>query len=274
MPPILSILRSRPGLLTLFSILLLLTFSSFIHPDPSVTHLQLPGLWPSKSGDLRLKPPGDLSHEPVYDRANLSRAQERRYSHLRKPYIPGTSQSSGRVAKGQGKYLFVTLTRNIEDQLPDLLNTFAVVTSFLGAENVRFSILEGPSDDATPLILTEYLVPMLRHLGVRERDIVLRTNAPKIDFDKVHRIEALAEMRNQALEPLWKRGWDDTVAVIFMNDVYLRARDVLELLHQHVKGGEKAGRETGVTSGLDWWKKSPEYYYDIWVARTVSLQLL
>ena len=75
------------------------------------------------------------------------------------------------------------------------------------------------------------------------------------------------------MSPLWKRGWDVTVAVVFFNDIYMRAGDVLELLHQHVKAGEKEGSETGATSGMDWYQKTPEYYYDIWVGRTVSLLL-
>ena len=110
---------------------------------------------------------------------------------------------------------------------------------------------------------------MLRYFGVHPDDIVLRTDAPKVEWDSVHRIEKLAELRNEAMSPLWKRGWDDTVAVVFYNDVFLRARDILELLHQHVKAGELEGKETGATSGMDWYQKTPEYYYDIWVGRTV-----
>jgi alpha-1,3-mannosyltransferase len=79
----------------------------------------------------------------------------------------------------------------------------------------------------------------------------------------------LAVLRNEALAPLW-HGWEDTTAVVYFNDVFLNPTDILELLHQHFRAGEAAGRETGITSGLDWWKKKPEYYYDVWVGRTVS----
>jgi hypothetical protein len=44
----------------------------------------------------------------------------------------------------------------------------------------------------------------------------------------------------------------------------------LELLHQHVKAEEASGQETGITSGWDWYERSPAHYYDVWVGRTVS----
>lgn len=146
------------------------------------------------------------------------------------------------------------------------------MTDFLGPSRVRFSIYEGPSSDNTSSVLRTDLVPLLRGLGVPSEEIIVETDRPKVDFDTKNRIEALAELRNEALSPLWLReGWgNSTTLIIYFNDVYLQARDVLELLHQHVKAGEKAGMETGVTTGLDWWKRHPEYYYDVWVARTVS----
>ena len=52
--------------------------------------------------------------------------------------------------------------------------------------------------------------------------------------------------------------------MVFFNDVYLHAADILEVVYQHVKNG------AGITTAMDWWKKRPEYYYDIWVGRTVS----
>lgn len=205
----------------------------------------------------------------MYKSPELTREQERRYSHLRKPIIPGPSNG---LTDPSGKYLFTTLTRNIESQLPDLINTITTLILFLGSDKVRFSIYEGPSSDATSSILNNILIPLLDKLGVPPDDIVIKTDRPLVDFDKVNRIQALAVLRNEALSPLWtKPDWHDTVAVVYFNDVYLRARDVLELLHQHFKAGQKAGKETGITTGIDWWRRHPEYYYDIWVARTVSL---
>lgn len=308
LPSLISHLRARPLYPTLTLALLFIiylgTLSNSQHPSRSAISLDsalpsfdspslhLPGWLPSGGPDLSLSPPG--SGQPVHRKASLTAAQAKRYKHLRRVRIPGVDNDArfnsdsagsrsgagsgagvkgpkGVIKQNEGKYLFVTLTRNIESQLPDLLNTLSVLVSFLGPSRCRFSILEGPSDDRTADILTDELIPMLHYFGVHPDDIVLRTNSPPVEWDNVHRIEKLAELRNEALSPLWKRGWDDTAAVVYFNDVYLRARDVLELLHQHVTAGEKDGREVGVTSGMDWYQKTPEYYYDIWVGRTVSL---
>ncbi|RSH93260.1 hypothetical protein EHS25_007614 [Saitozyma podzolica] len=129
--------------------------------------------------------------------------------------------------------------------------------------------MEGPSDDATPQVLEEVLKPMLLSIGVPASHIILKLRQRHIDFGKVNRISALAMLRNEALAPLW-HGWEDTAAVVYFNDVFLNPTDILELLHQHVRAGEAAGKETGITSGLDWWKKKPEYYYDVWVGRTIE----
>jgi alpha-1,3-mannosyltransferase len=290
LPTSLAILRTRSGQLGLVACVLIIISLLSISTSRRHTSLQLPGLLPSGGPDLSLDPPG--GGQPVYRKAALTAAQAKRYAHLKRPRIPGVDEdlrfrsgsatsaysssgdggrtgAKGVIKKPEGKYLFVTLTRNIEAHLPDLLNTFSVLVSFLGPSHCRFSILEGPSDDRTASILRDDFVPMLHYFGVDPEDIVLRTDAPKVQWDEVHRIQKLAELRNEAMSPLWKRGWDDTAAVVFFNDVFLRARDVLELLHQHVEAGVKEGNETGATSGMDWYQKTPEYYYDIWVGRTV-----
>lgn len=240
----------RPCILSaIITILILLT--GLHRPDVSFTTFTLPGLLPATSSRLYYDNPNRVHANP-----ELLSSQKRRYAHLRSP--PRAS-----------KYLFVTATRNIEASLPDLLNTLIVLTTFLGHGRLRFSIYEGPSNDATPGFLRDVLVPMLHRLGIPKDDIVLETDNRLVDFGKVNRIEGLAELRNAALAPLWTKGWgDSTAAVVYFNDVFLKARDVLELLHQHVKAGE-AGKETGLTSGLDWLNRHPAYYYDVWVARTV-----
>jgi alpha-1,3-mannosyltransferase len=267
MPTVISSVVSsfirRPYLTLALFLTSLLLISSYHRPTPTAPGFIFPGLLPSTFKDLL-----DTSPNVVYPSPHLRREQERRYAHLRQPVIPGSTRLKDRHAK----YLFVTLTRNIEAQLPDLLNTIVMLVSFLGPDRVRFSIYEGPSSDSTPTVLRTTLVPMLRRLGVPDSEVVVETDRPQVDFNQKNRIEALAELRNEALAPLWtKEGWgESTAAVVYFNDVYLRAGDVLELLHQHLRAGEAVGKETGVTSGIDWWKRHPEYYYDVWVARTVS----
>jgi alpha-1,3-mannosyltransferase len=160
--------------------------------------------------------------------------------------------------------MVTTITREISAQLPDLLNTVAVLVHFLGAERLAFSILEGPSSDATPHILNRVLRPLLKELGVPDKYVRIETDAPRIPWGEVNRIEALADLRNQALKPMLDRSFGDVGPVVFLNDVFLHAADVLELLHQH------ALSQASITTAWDWMERDPAYFYDVWVARTVS----
>jgi len=178
--------------------------------------------------------------------------------------------------------MFVSITKDIAPQLPDLIHTILILISYLGIEKMSFLILEGPSSDCTADVFEEVLIPLLLDLGIRRDRINIITRSEKIDFGTVNRIEALAELRNKALQPLWtkhtadrvqgiegseqevREGNEEVEAVIFFNDVFLRAGDVLEVLHQHFKNG------AGITTGWDWYDKDPDYYYDVWVGRTVS----
>lgn len=164
----------------------------------------------------------------------------------------------------------VTTIREIESQLPDLLNALIVLVTFLGPTKLSFSILEGPSGDCTPVALETVLGPTLLGLGIPPHHLHLVTRESKIDFGKHNRIEVLAELRNRALSPLWSpsrkgKEKDEKVdAVVFLNDVYLKAVDVLEVLHQHKRSG------AGISTAWDWMERKPQYYYDVWVGRTVS----
>jgi len=219
--------------------------------------------------------------EPIYVKPLLTKSQEERYRHLQNldggnrrnehEYM-AAKRAPSRKRKGS-RYMLTTTIRQVQDQLPDLLNTILVLTMFLGPDKLSFSILEGPSSDSTPEILEQVLQPLLLSLGVPASSIRIKTRESKIDFSNQNRIEVLAGLRNKAMEPLWddRNGVGrDIGAVVFFNDVYMKARDVLELLHQHVKAEEQSGQETGITSGWDWYERSPAHYYDVWVGRTVS----
>lgn len=209
--------------------------------------------------------------EPIYDQPLLTKSQQERYRHLQGMGLSRRAPG-GRRGRG-GRYMFTTTIKQIQDQLPDLLHTILVLTMFLGPDKVSFSILEGPSSDCTASVLENVLHPMLISLGVPASSIRLRTREQKIDFSQHNRIEVLADLRNKAMEPLWndQNGVGrDIGAVVFFNDVYMKARDVLELLHQHVRAEEESGDETGITTGWDWYERQPAHYYDVWVGRTVS----
>ena len=236
------------------------------YPPIAASSRQTAALLQSLSESFQQHCPAE-PYEPIYPSPDLTPAQRKRYDHLRHPRIPKRTAPDGR-------YLFTTLTRDIQAQLPDLLNALVLVTAFLGPDKVAFSILEGPSGDCTPDVLEKVLYPALVDMGVPTSRIRFQTREPKVDFSGRNRIEALAELRNRALEPLYDEGMEDTIAVVFYNDVFLRASDILEVLHQHVVAGTQSGLETGITAAMDYYKRHPEYFYDIWVARTVSLLIL
>ena len=194
--------------------------------------------------------------EPVFPYQALTRAQQARYKLL----------SSDDGSAGGGIYLFATLIRQVQDQLPDLLAALVVVIDALGADRVAFTFLEGPSDDLTSSIFTSVLQPLLHTLGVPSRRIRIITDSARLDFSTANRIELLAGLRNDALQPLWQDPafGSNVKSVIFFNDVYLKAEHMLELLYMHHLNG------AGITAAWDWYKREPAYFYDVWVARTVS----
>jgi alpha-1,3-mannosyltransferase len=206
----------------------------------------------------------------LYAAPALTPEQKARYRHLRRPPTP--AKAIARKQASSAKYMFVAALKDVGDQLPDLVNALAVVTAFLGPDRVSFSIIEGPSWDPTPHVLKDVVRPMLNSLGVHDSSINFEVNLPSISWDKVNRIEALAELRNQALQPLWGHGSDpawDVAAIVYFNDVFLHAADMLELLHQHVTSSRGLG--TGITAAWDWMTRDPAHFYDVWVARTVSV---
>lgn len=192
--------------------------------------------------------------EPVYAAPWLSREQEDRYAVITKSPQKGT----------HSRIMIATITRDITSQLPDILNAIAVLVHFLGPNSLSFSILEGPSSDATPHILNRVLRPLLRDLGVPDSVVRIETDAPKIKWDEVNRIEALAELRNKALAPMLDRSFGDVGPIVFLNDVFLHASDILELLYQHRLS------DASITTAWDWMERDPAYFYDVWVARTID----
>ena len=281
-----SAYRQSPRLcLLITALVLLILFSSFHTPDPTSASFQWPGLMPSRYPtpqhpnnpllNQRLSTASELlsdvcrSHGPleqVYIDPGLTHAQEKRYAHLRK------SPRSSVFSSGTQKIMVVSTLRQIHDQLPDLLNTLIVLVTYLGAQRLSFSFIEGPSDDCTSEAFERVIGPTLLSMGIPQNHLHLVTRESKIDFANHNRIGVLADLRNRALSPLWaensgpagKSTKDGVQAVVMLNDVFLRARDVLELLHQHTT------KRAGITAAWDWWHRRPGYFYDIWVARTVS----
>ncbi|KAL7415035.1 cryptococcal mannosyltransferase 1-domain-containing protein [Mrakia frigida] len=183
-----------------------------------------------------------------------------------------TTLSTRAVVPARGRILITSNFFQTAPLLPDFLATIANLVHYLGPERLVFSVLEGPSTDGTPDILADIMLPMLLDMGVERKDIHLRLNWPRKNWEWRNRIEALAELRNEALEPLWKypppEGWE---AVVFLNDVYTSAAHVLELVHLHIE------ESAGVTCAWDnyyypgsFWHRPRQTFYDAWVARSHS----
>ena len=108
----------------------------------------------------------------------------------------------------------------------------------------------------------------LLFIGVPPANIHIRTRLPAIDWEAGHRIEILANLRNDGMKPFYDslpsgltpdgHPWS---AIIFYNDVYLSATHFLELMHQHFM------QDADMTCG---WDQAGKYFYDGWIGRDMS----
>ncbi|CDZ96837.1 Mannosyltransferase 1, CMT1 [Phaffia rhodozyma] len=186
--------------------------------------------------------------QPVFP-PTLSAAQMDRYKPLR---------------NASSKYLFTSILFNVGHILPDMIQSLLVAVDFLGPENFGISIVEGPSSDATDIMLERVLAPLLIEMGVDPLDIHLNTRRPSAKFGESNRIEKLAALREEPLLPLRqaRKGTDEYEAVVFFNDVYFSGAMLLELILQH------KNQESDVTCAWDLlWNDG--YFYDVWVARDI-----
>lgn len=181
--------------------------------------------------------------------------------------------------------MFVMMLKDYQHIIPDLLNMFVTLATFLDPNRISLSILEGPSSDCSLNAVKRVLYPTLIKLGVPSTAINITTGPEDIVWDTSHRIELLAKLRNISLAPLWEdndpsRDTPSTVgknveAVIYLNDVYVNAGQVLEMLHQHRMAEYNTGDKTSMTAALDYsmgpgGSSSPPLFRDVWVSRTVS----
>lgn len=127
------------------------------------------------SGLVDLTCPGltqDLFEEP---RLNLE--QQKRYAHLK--HSPRLS----RTEQADSKFMFVAVLKDVQHILPDLINTFIVLTTFLGPDKISFSIEEGPSSDCSPSLIEHVLVPTIIEMGVAPSDIAIHTRSQGNDWN-------------------------------------------------------------------------------------------
>lgn len=179
-----------------------------------------------------------------------------RYSYL--GLGPDISQSSQHP-----KFFFALDLHQCVQLLPRLLGSIVETIIFLGPENCVLSIVEGRSDDGTFEVLEE-LRSSLQALGV----IYFMQSSDINPTDQgIDRIEALADLRNLALQDLLDNPahYHPETTVIFLNDIALCMEDILELLHQQKWQGADQ------TCAMDWtYVGENPTFYDVWIARGMT----
>ncbi|KAJ7478203.1 cryptococcal mannosyltransferase 1-domain-containing protein [Mycena latifolia] len=127
---------------------------------------------------------------------------------------------------------------------------------YLGPDNVFVSIVESNSKDNSATLLVDF-DQHLSTMGVARRILTNDTSVvrPADMGTAPPRIEFLAAVRNQVMEPLVEHGGYERV--VFTNDVFIEAGSIAELLDT------KRGNYD-MACGLDfaWWG-----LYDMWVIR-------
>jgi alpha-1,3-mannosyltransferase len=83
----------------------------------------------------------------------------------------------------------------------------------------------------------------------------------------VDRIQALAELRDLALQPLinHEAEFNENATVVFLNDVAACPDDILELIHQ------RSIQDADMTCAMDWtYVGNDPTFYDVWVSRGMT----
>ncbi|KAJ4257360.1 hypothetical protein NW762_008479 [Fusarium torreyae] len=158
-------------------------------------------------------------------------------------------------------FFFALNLRNVVNLLPRLMGSVIEVIEYLGPERCALSIVEGNSPDGTADVLVA-LTPFLEELG-----ITYFYNNSRINPSKGPRIRKLAQLRNLALEPLFKKKVpaSDKTTVLFINDVAACPDDLLELALQ------RRNLNADMTCAMDFTYAGPDpTFYDVWVARTLA----
>ena len=159
------------------------------------------------------------------------------------------------------KYFFALDLYQYAHGLPRLLGSVVEAIRFLGAHSCVLSVLEGRSDDGTYEILAALETEMDK-LGAK---YVLQTSDVNPTGEGTDRIKALADLRNQALAPLYNTPtqFDLDTTVIFINDISLCMEDILELVHQ------KDYQKADMTCAMDWINDA-SLFYDVWISRQIN----
>jgi alpha-1,3-mannosyltransferase len=162
------------------------------------------------------------------------------------------------------KYFFALDLHQCAKLLPRLIGSIVEIIRFLGPEKCGLSVIEGRSDDGTFEIL-RLLREDLESIGT-----TYYFNSSDIGQRVGERVEALAKLRNLALEPLINdpERYSTNATVVFINDVSVCMEDTLELIHQRIY------QKADTTCPMDWifpaGLKDEPTFYDVWVTRGMT----
>ena len=175
--------------------------------------------------------------------------------------------------KNSQNWLIALNLYNSEHIMNNLIQELQTVIQFLGVNRSMVSIYESGSYDNSRPLLTMFA----RQLEAAGIPNYVSTSVESINWDKEFRIEALAQVRNKALKPLYMDvesvSVNRTIAkfqkLIFLNDVFFCAADVLELVLQQSNSGATMACPLDLEAYPTW-----QSFYDLWVARTMSGDIL
>ena len=188
--------------------------------------------------------PGDVRYRPALQRA------------LADPHPKRT----GYAPRPEKIFIAAAFHQN-EAVLPYWTKTMLDVIAYLGPDNVFVSVVENYSSDRSPELLRAFAGELdARHIQSRIQ-VQNETVKRPPDLSGNARIEFLAAIRNQALEPLLSTGGYDRV--LFSNDVFVEPESVLELL-------DTRGGAYDFACGLDFGHFGA---YDMWVLRDAAGRL-
>ncbi|KAL8829456.1 MAG: hypothetical protein Q9170_006164 [Blastenia crenularia] len=182
-----------------------------------------------------------------------------RYHHL----LDEGNNTTDHAPRTALKYFFALDLHQCRELLPRLLGSTVETIRYLGPQRCALSIVEGRSDDGTYEVLTS-LRQEVEGLGAK---YFLQTNEINPKAEGADRVEALSQLRNQALQPLIDLGVGQEAAatVIFLNDVAICMEDILELIHQ------RRYQDADMMCAMDWTYVGPDpTFYDVWIARGMT----
>lgn len=193
-----------------------------------------------------------------FDRLSCPAFKTTRYQYLQST-TPAEANPSG---SKHWKYFFALDLRECIHILPRLIGSIIEAIHFLGPQNCALSIVEGNSADGTYEVLLS-LRKELEEAGITYFFATSDIN-PKIG----HRIDALAKLRNLALQPLFNnasKAASSETTILFINDVAICTEDILELIHQRQK------QSADMVCAMDWvYLAANPTFYDVWVARDMN----